>query len=392
VFSLEVDINQGIPASGASINLKIKGTLSAGQLDRDGDGIADATDNCPNTPNADQVDSDNDGRGDTCQCAALAQANPQRDVIRILYRPRDPWGPQDQHIRPELELVNLSNETIPLHEITMRYWYTNEGTQNQQFWVDYAQLGSQNVTGTFGAVLSPLRVNADTYVDVGFLGQAGSLAPASTSGPIQLRINHQDWSPFDESNDHSYRNSSNAETNDAITVFRGGDIVGGTQPQYAFCGGGNTTRVPPVELSYRRDPGDGPTDQHLRPHFKIKNSGDQAIELKDLTIRYWFAGAPMPGNATFNVDYAQLGNHNVTGSVIASSQANGAISYVQVGFAGGNLAPGAETGPIQVRVNQNDWAVLNENDDHSYLDQRAFGTNGNVTVYLDGELVLGTEP
>jgi hypothetical protein len=35
--------------------------------DRDGDGVPDATDNCPDTPNADQADSNGDGIGDACQ-------------------------------------------------------------------------------------------------------------------------------------------------------------------------------------------------------------------------------------------------------------------------------------------------------------------------------------
>ena len=35
-------------------------------LDTDADGIADAVDNCPTTPNADQADADNDGIGDAC--------------------------------------------------------------------------------------------------------------------------------------------------------------------------------------------------------------------------------------------------------------------------------------------------------------------------------------
>ena len=34
--------------------------------DRDGDGIADETDNCPDLANADQADSDGDGFGDLC--------------------------------------------------------------------------------------------------------------------------------------------------------------------------------------------------------------------------------------------------------------------------------------------------------------------------------------
>lgn len=34
--------------------------------DRDNDGIQDNKDNCPDVPNADQSDTDNDGLGDAC--------------------------------------------------------------------------------------------------------------------------------------------------------------------------------------------------------------------------------------------------------------------------------------------------------------------------------------
>lgn len=36
-------------------------------VDSDGDGISDSADNCPSTPNADQLDSDADGAGDACE-------------------------------------------------------------------------------------------------------------------------------------------------------------------------------------------------------------------------------------------------------------------------------------------------------------------------------------
>lgn len=35
-------------------------------IDRDRDGVQDSEDNCPKVPNADQLDHDNDGKGDAC--------------------------------------------------------------------------------------------------------------------------------------------------------------------------------------------------------------------------------------------------------------------------------------------------------------------------------------
>ncbi|MDF1554657.1 MAG: VWA domain-containing protein [Deferrisomatales bacterium] len=48
--------------------------------DRDGDGILDQVDNCPDTPNRDQADGDKDGVGDACDNCTLAANADQRDT------------------------------------------------------------------------------------------------------------------------------------------------------------------------------------------------------------------------------------------------------------------------------------------------------------------------
>ena len=49
--------------------------------DADGDGVRDEADNCPATPNANQVDTNHDGLGDACQCLSVSctDANPCTD-------------------------------------------------------------------------------------------------------------------------------------------------------------------------------------------------------------------------------------------------------------------------------------------------------------------------
>jgi hypothetical protein len=53
-------------------NIYGSGRLNLGSIpDADGDGVIDGWDNCPNTANPDQADSDSDGVGDACEAAEL---------------------------------------------------------------------------------------------------------------------------------------------------------------------------------------------------------------------------------------------------------------------------------------------------------------------------------
>lgn len=56
---------------------------SASAADADADGVPDATDNCPNAANADQLDADNDDVGDVCDCDLLgcSDGNPCTDDV-----------------------------------------------------------------------------------------------------------------------------------------------------------------------------------------------------------------------------------------------------------------------------------------------------------------------
>ena len=49
---------------------QVVGAACAGLDDRDEDGVPDEADNCPDTPNSDQMDTDGDGVGNACQPAA----------------------------------------------------------------------------------------------------------------------------------------------------------------------------------------------------------------------------------------------------------------------------------------------------------------------------------
>lgn len=64
VYIIEIQVKDGLENSSQPINLNVQLTVSL--LDDDSDGIADYVDNCINTSNADQLDTDADGQGNAC--------------------------------------------------------------------------------------------------------------------------------------------------------------------------------------------------------------------------------------------------------------------------------------------------------------------------------------
>jgi cellulose 1,4-beta-cellobiosidase len=82
--------------------------------------------------------------------------------------------------------------------------------------------------------------------------------------------------------------------------------------------------------------------------------------------------------------------------VFLSPARTNANVYLELGFTGGTLAPGAQTGPMQLRLNNANWSNYTESNDYSYAVGGAPPTSfvdwSRVTIYVNGVLVWGTEP
>lgn len=136
-------------------------------------------------------------------------------------------------------------------------------------------------------------------------------------------------------------------------------------------------------------------DNHLKPHFRIVNRGDEAVPLSELTLRYWYT---IDGDKPqqFHCDYAQVGGSNISGRLVKLDEArSGADYYLELSFspAAGSIAAGGNSGEIQTRINKTDWTNYNERDDYSYDGSKASFTDWDrVTLYRNGTLVWGTEP
>ena len=134
-------------------------------------------------------------------------------------------------------------------------------------------------------------------------------------------------------------------------------------------------------------------DNQLRLHLQVVNSGKTAVPLGELTVRYWFTA---DGATDFQhwCDYAWVDAKNVTRVVHKlDAPVNGADAYLEVGFAGGTLEAGGQSGEVQVRLAQHDWAAFDQGNDYSFDAQRTeFVAAPQVTLHRQGKLVWGSEP
>lgn len=132
--------------------------------------------------------------------------------------------------RPHFEIANTTTSSVPLSSLTIRYWFTADGTQSQQFWCDYAAVGCSNLTGSFVTLSSPTST-ADTYLQVGFASGAGSLAANGNTSDIQIRFNKSDWTNYNQANDYSWnQNQTSYAAWPQVTLYLNGQLVYGTEP------------------------------------------------------------------------------------------------------------------------------------------------------------------
>ncbi|MGA6161849.1 cellulase family glycosylhydrolase [Amycolatopsis magusensis] len=145
--------------------------------------------------------------------------------LQVLYRDNDA-SPADNAIRPGLQVVNTGQSTVDLKGVTVRYYFTRDGSGAVSSYCDWAATGCANLSTAVHVVTAV--PGADAYLEVGFT--TGTLAPGQSTGEIQLRLGKSDWSNFDETNDHSHGAAAAYTAAPQIPAYLGGTRTWGVEP------------------------------------------------------------------------------------------------------------------------------------------------------------------
>ena len=304
--------------------------------------------------------------------------------LKVVMQDGDNGQTNNNHIKPNLKLINEGTNAVPYNELTIRYWLTAENFAGINTWIDFAEMGNSKVKMQYVPLTVP-RANAFGYIEYSFEASAGILEAGGHSGQIQSRFANSDWSNLSEADDYSYQALANFAANDRVTAYRNGELVWGKEPDLV---------TPELKLRIESQNKNSNTNGNtMSTYLNLVNEGNIPVSYEDLSIRYWFT-ADGGQNLNHWIDYAKLGSGNIDGQFVGNLGLNKADTYFELKVKPilGMLYPLSSTGNIQYRITKTDWSNFNEINDYSFKTASGADTNSRITVYYKEKLVYGSEP
>ncbi len=154
------------------------------------------------------------------EVSATPQGGTVQSDLAVQYKAAD-TNASDNQIKPHFNVKNNGSSSVQLSDLKLRYYFSKDGSETMNAWIDWAQIGSSNIQTTF----------TTDYVELSFASGAGTIAANGQTGDIQLRMAKSNWSNFDESNDYSYDPTKTAYANwNHVTLYLNDTLVWGIEP------------------------------------------------------------------------------------------------------------------------------------------------------------------
>lgn len=187
----------------------------------------------------------------------------------------------------------------------------------------------------------------------------------------------------------------------AVVLSRGGGVQGvGGAPQGSGgtlsdgTAGGSEVAAPVTGVGvHQTAAAAGGNTSAIPLNLKLENKSGGALDVVDVTIRYYFTGDGWPnpvGEAFYAGANAGANKVEPTIAVYPMEPVQGADHYAEIGFSAATLA---NNGVLEFtgQLHDEDYkGSFDATDDYSYTGLQ--GYNDRITVYVDGALSWGTEP
>jgi hypothetical protein len=226
--------------------------------------------------------------GGTALYSLWRSADAEPTALTVRYRTGAPTA--TAVAKPWLEVINTSKRTVNLSDVTLRYYYTADGGSGYGSNCVQTSVGCSNIT-TKTAAADRSAPKADHYLEVGFTGGAGSLAPGKTSQGIGLQFYRVDHEKLNQADDRSFDAKDTTYTpSKLVTAYLGGTLVWGQEPNgdtpkpgqgTSSSAPGPAAAAPPNGVLFDDFAYTGPDDPALAAHGWTVRSGEGGPGIKD---------------------------------------------------------------------------------------------------------------
>ncbi|MFI8891056.1 cellulose binding domain-containing protein [Streptomyces paradoxus] len=166
--------------------------------------------------------------GGTALYPVWKAANPDPPELKVRYRTDTPATATAA--KPSLEVFNDTDKPLPLSDVTLRYWFTADGSASYAFNCVNAVFGCSNVAGRIVAMDKPTDT-ADHYLEVRFTAAAGDLKAGANSKGIDLQLFRTDHKKLKQSDDRSFdAEMTSYKEAENVTAYKRGVLAWGEEP------------------------------------------------------------------------------------------------------------------------------------------------------------------